>query len=215
MTEFGPVLGASAGLLAGIPLWRWLRAGSYRRVDDEPRSSLQHAWVVVVMTTAAGGLAGACQGWLAVAAWVYLVGGAVVTWVDRDVHRVPDRRPGGLGAGAVRVVDPGRGYDGRPGDPRRCRDGRAVLGGLFLVLALVGSMGLGDVKLAAVTGLPLGAMGWGFLTTALFACFVAAAVAGVWLLIRGVSRRAHLAFGPAIVVGGAAAVIRFGLGWWA
>ena len=213
MTELGPVLGASAGLLAGIPLWRWLRAGSYRRVDDEPRSSLQHAWVVVVMTTAAGGLAGACQGWLAVAAWLYLVGGAAVTWVDLDVHRVPDRvlaawapvLAGSLILAAVTTGD--RGILGG------ATMGAVVLGGLFLVLALVGSMGLGDAKLAAVTGLPLGAMGWGILTTALFACFAAAAVAGGWLLIRGVSRRAHLAFGPAIVVGGAAAVIRFGLGW--
>ena len=213
MTELGPVLGASAGLVAGIPLWRWLRDGSYRRVDDQPRSSLQHAWVVVVMTTSAGGLAGACQGWLAVAAWLYLVGGAVVTWVDLDVHRVPNRVlaawvPVLFGSLALAAVTTGdRGILGG------AAIGAAVLGGLFLMLALVGSMGLGDVKLAAVTGLPLGAMGWASLTTALFACFAAAAVAGVWLLIRGVSRRAHLAFGPAILVGGAAAVIQFGLGW--
>nr|WP_238362774.1 prepilin peptidase [Actinopolymorpha pittospori] len=163
------------------------------------------------MTTAGGGLAGACQGWLAIAACLYLVGGAVVTWVDLDVHRVPDRVlaawvPVLFGSLVLAAVTTG---------DRMILGGAAMgavaLGGLFLVLALVGSMGLGDVTLAAVTGLPLGAMGRSFLTTAVFACFAAAAVAGVWLLIRGISRRAHLAFGPAIVVGGAAAVIRFGL----
>jgi leader peptidase (prepilin peptidase)/N-methyltransferase len=86
----------------------------------------------------------------------------------------------------------------------------AAMAALFLVLAVVGSMGLGDVKLAGVTGLMLGALGWSAVTTGVVAGFGAGAVAALWLLVRGASRDSHLAFGPAIIIGAAVAIARAG-----
>ena len=206
------VLGAGAGALAGSAMWRWLRTGHYRSVDDTPRRDLRSCWLVVPAAAVAGALAGWCPGALAPAAWIYLVGGVLVTWIDLDVHRVPD---GVLRLWTPLLVVAVVGAAAATDDLRMlvaAVGGAGALGALFLVLALVGSMGLGDVKLAAVTGLFTGALGWPFLATAVVLGFLAAAVAGAWLLTRGSARTAHLAFGPAIVVGAAAAVIRFGIG---
>ncbi len=51
------------------------------------------------------------------------------------------------------------------------------LGGFYLMLALGWSMGLGDVKLAAVTGAALGAHGWDRVLTATVAAFLGAGAA--------------------------------------
>ena len=86
------------------------------------------------------------------------------------------------------------------------------LGVIFLGLALAGSMGLGDVKLAAVTGLLLGWLGWPAVVLGTVSAFLLAAVVAVVLLVRGAPRTSHLAFGPAIIAGAAVAVLRVGLG---
>lgn len=84
--------------------------------------------------------------------------------------------------------------------------GAGVLGALFLALALLSSMGLGDVKLAAITGLLIGPLGWAGLLTATVAAFAASAIYALVLLARGAGRRAHLAFGPGIILGAVVAL---------
>ena len=149
--------------------------------------------------------------WLVIAAWIYLVVSVSVIWIDLDVHRVPDRvlrwwAPVLLAAVTLAAATGSGGW----GILLTGLLAAAAMAVLFFVLAAVGSMGLGDVKLAAVTGLMLGALGWPVVTTGVLAGFVAGAVAAVWLLLRGASRTSHLAFGPAIIVGAAAAVARVG-----
>lgn len=206
------LLGALLGALAGAAMWSWLRTGRYRRDDDALRRDPGGSWVVIPAAAAAGALAGGCPGWLAPVAWVYLVGALPVVWVDLDVHRVPDQLLRywapvlGLAVIAAAAVEDDWGL------LARAIVGGGVLGGLFLLLALLGSMGLGDVKLAAVTGLFTGALGWGYLITGAVAGFAAGAVAGGLLLARGRARTTHLAFGPAIVAGAAAAALRLALG---
>lgn len=200
------------GFAAGVVAWWRLRTGNYRREDDIVRQALSRSWVVVVLTTMGATVAGTGAGWLVVPAWVYLVGAAVVVWIDFDVQRVPDRvvvvwAPCLVGAVGVAAV--GEQDWAVLGDAGL---GAAVLGALFLVLAVLGSMGFGDVKLAAVTGLALGPLGYAAVTTGVVVGFLAAGAAGVVLLLRGVSRETHVAFGPAIVAGAAAAVLRYGLG---
>ncbi|MGY1809587.1 prepilin peptidase [Blastococcus sp. SYSU D00669] len=89
------------------------------------------------------------------------------------------------------------------------RLGRAVLAAaalfaVFLVLALVspGGMGMGDVKLAALLGLPLGWLGWDAVVLGGAAGFLVQAVLALGLLAtRRVGLRSELPFGPAMLAG--------------
>lgn len=203
--------GAASGALAGGALWQWLRGGQYRIADDEPRLELTRAWVVIPAATAAGGLAGlAFQGWLALSVWTYLVGAIALVWIDLDVHRVPDLLLRWWAPAIVALVLIAAVVEGQWAIAGTAVGGAGAMGLLFLALALGGSMGLGDVKLAAVTGLVLGALGWGAVVTGVVIAFAAGAIAGILLLARGASRTTHLAFGPAIIVGAAAAIARVG-----
>lgn len=80
----------------------------------------------------------------------------------------------------------------------------AATAGVFLVTALAGGMGMGDVKLAAALGLasplPLLALGWPVLAT------LTGGVASVVVLIRR-GRRGRIAFGPFLLLGYVLALI--------
>ena len=85
--------------------------------------------------------------------------------------------------------------------------GRALLGGLalgtvYLMLALLGPMGGGDVKLAGLLGMALGWLGWRDLAYGASLGWVLAAAAGLWQLARGkVTRRSMISFGPFMLLG--------------
>lgn len=206
--------GALAGLIAGLVMWRLLRRGRYRVDDDHPRRNLDRAWLVVPATVVAGTIVGFTgpDGLVWVPALVYLIGGVALSWIDLDVHRVPD---GLLAIWALLVAAAIVFLAAVTNDWRLLVSaalGALAMGAVFAALVIVGSMGLGDAKLAAVTGLMLGALGWPTLITGGIAGFVIAALSGVVLLLRGASRKAHLAFGPAIVAGGAVAILRLAMG---
>src|SRR5262245_26440775 len=88
--------------------------------------------------------------------------------------------------------------------------GRALLGclalsGFFLLLALIrpGHLGGGDIKLAGLTGLVLGWLGWPALTFGAAFAFVLSAIVGLALLAaRRATLQSALSFGP-FLVGGA------------
>ncbi|MGN6681211.1 MAG: prepilin peptidase [Streptosporangiaceae bacterium] len=88
--------------------------------------------------------------------------------------------------------------------------GRALLGclalsGCFLVLALVrpGQLGGGDIKLAGLTGLVLGWLGWPALVAGAALAFVLSAIVGLALLAtRRVTLQSAMSFGP-FLIGGA------------
>jgi leader peptidase (prepilin peptidase) / N-methyltransferase len=88
--------------------------------------------------------------------------------------------------------------------------GRALLGGLalsgcFLVLALIrpGQLGGGDIKLAGLTGLVLGWLGWPVLIFGAALAFVLSAIVGLALLAaRRVTLQSAISFGP-FLLGGA------------
>lgn len=74
----------------------------------------------------------------------------------------------------------------------------------YLLLALVGrgGMGFGDVKLAGVLGLYLGALGWAQLAVGVIAAFALGAIAGaIVLIIRRSVRDRTLPFGPWMFAG--------------
>lgn len=207
-------LGAGAGLVAGVLWWRWLRTGDYRLPGDTPRLGLRHSWWVAPGCAAVGAAAGSTPGspgW-AVAAWVYLVGAVALLWVDVDVHRIPDRITriwGPLLAVAIAVSAT------IPGEWTRLLGGLwggLALGALFLLAALLGSMGLGDVKLALITGLYLGALRWpDAVIIGVVATVAAGGIIAIGLLAAGRGKTAHMPYGPALILGALAATLQHGL----
>jgi leader peptidase (prepilin peptidase) / N-methyltransferase len=198
-----PVIACAAGGLVagGLAAW-WLRQGRYRREDDRPRLALKHAWVVCPLIAVAAAILGATVtgAWVAAAA-LYAAGGVVLGWIDMDVHRIPDRVLLWVAPVVGAAIVAGAAVEGSWAGVQGALLGAATLGVVFLVLAL-GSMGLGDVKLAVVTGAVLGAQGWGVLFRGTFAAFLFAGVFGVVLLVTGRAKRTdHIAFGAAIVAG--------------
>jgi leader peptidase (prepilin peptidase)/N-methyltransferase len=89
---------------------------------------------------------------------------------------------------------------------------------VLLVLNLVsrGQLGMGDVKLAALLGLGLGAIGWGYWLLGLSLGFVFGGLGATVLLARSRGRvglKSYFAYGPYLVAGalvaGALAYLRF------
>lgn len=139
----------------------------------------------------------------------FLVLAVACAWlvvVDLAVHRLPDVLL--LPAGAVLLLALGTAAL-LEGDPARL--GRALLAGVvagvaYLVMALVSprSLGLGDVKLAAVLGVFLGWFGWSQLLVGTLAAFVLGGLLAIVLLAtRRARRTSAIAFGPWLVAGAA------------
>jgi leader peptidase (prepilin peptidase) / N-methyltransferase len=75
-------------------------------------------------------------------------------------------------------------------------------GGLFLVaLASLGGMGMGDVKLGALIGLVLGALGWRYVGVAALFAVLAGGVGAILALLTGQSRKDTIPFGPFMALG--------------
>ncbi|MET0460765.1 MAG: A24 family peptidase [Ilumatobacteraceae bacterium] len=139
---------------------------------------------------------------------VFAAGLTVLTVIDLRTQRLPRRiiyMTAALGApflvaGALLVDEPVRlqwAIYGSLG---------AVLFFVLLYLGWRGSMGDGDVRLAALIGLFLGWIGPMHVPVGLFMGFLAGAVVGSVLLARGASRRSKVAFGPYLALGAIATI---------
>jgi leader peptidase (prepilin peptidase) / N-methyltransferase len=125
-----------------------------------------------------------------------------VALIDLDHHVIPNLITGPaaiLALGLGSALDPS-------GELARLIAGAAA-GGFFLLAALISprGMGMGDVKLAGLLGLLLGAA----VAPALLIALVAGVLAGVVVLARqepGERRRAGVPFGPFLALGGLTAV---------
>lgn len=157
-----------------------------------------------------GALAGAGAGALAtrpaeLAGFAALgLGCVLLVVVDIVVHRLPDpvmavtatALLAGLGVTTVTTGDLASGG--------RALAAAATLGAGFLVLALISpaSLGLGDVKLAALLGAFLGWLGWTQVLIGVVASFLLGGTVALVLLISGrVRSDTALAFGPWMVMG--------------
>jgi leader peptidase (prepilin peptidase) / N-methyltransferase len=87
--------------------------------------------------------------------------------------------------------------------------GLLVFGGGLFIVAFVSprGMGMGDVKLAALIGLVLGALGWTYLGVAAMTGLLAGGVGGMVMLLMGRSRRDTLPFGPYLAGGAVLAAL--------
>ncbi|MDO7867404.1 prepilin peptidase [Nocardioides jiangxiensis] len=139
----------------------------------------------------------------------FVAGGVALALIDLDVRRLPD-----VIVLPLYVVLPVLlAVDGDPHALLRAALGGALLGGVYLVIAVVarGAMGWGDVKLAAPVGAMLGYLSWGTLLAGGFGAFVIGAVVGVLLIVvSGAGRKTAVPFGPFMLVGAAAAILGAG-----
>lgn len=96
---------------------------------------------------------------------------------------------------------------GAPLSSARAGAGLLAYGGGLLFVAVVsrGGMGMGDVKLAGLIGLVLGALGWSYVAVAAFAAVLLGGVGGLAALAAGRRRRDAIPFGPYLAAGAAVA----------
>jgi leader peptidase (prepilin peptidase)/N-methyltransferase len=135
--------------------------------------------------------------------------GVLLTVVDLRHRLLPNRVVApALAAGGVLLALAAAVDEVWP-DLLRAAVGAVGLFAVFLVLALIapGSLGMGDVKLAALLGLYLGWLGWEVLVLGAAAGFVVQALVALGLLVtRRVGLRGELPFGPAMLAGAALAI---------
>ncbi len=87
-------------------------------------------------------------------------------------------------------------------DPLRAGIGLLAFGGgLFVVAAVSGGMGMGDVKLAALEGVVLGALGLRYVAVAAGAAVLLGGIGGIVALLLGRGRKSAIPFGPYLAAG--------------
>lgn len=166
----------------------------------------------IAVTAIGAGLTGWGVGarWTLVAwIWVALVG-AVLSFIDIEHHRLPDRLtlPSYAVVGIALVV-PAVAYSQWGAYGRAWLAALAMFIGYF-VLALIypAGMGMGDVKLAGVLGLVLGYVGWAYVFVGFFAAFFVGAIVGIALMVGGrAGRKTAIPFGPFMFVGALIALL--------
>src|SRR5664279_1836956 len=200
---------ALLGAGVGAGLSRVLGDGRYRRLTERDRPLPRHTWwlvIAVALTWASLTFRfGDLVHWSLLPAYLYLGAvGAALTFIDLDVHRLPDLivLPSYPIAFVLLLVPTV--VSGQWGALLRAVLAGGVLFVVYLVLALVspggGGLGLGDVKLAGVLGLLLGWLGWGTVMFSVVAAFVIGGVVALVLLLSGrASRSSHFAFGPSMI----------------
>jgi leader peptidase (prepilin peptidase)/N-methyltransferase len=149
-------------------------------------------------------LAGAAAGLGAVLpAYLALAGiGAVLAVVDAEHHRLPNRLLSVLTVAGVALLTAAAGVDDRWHSLGRAALAALAVGAFFYLLALASprSVGLGDVKLAALLAGFLTWHSWLTAFAGLAGGFLTAGIAALALLAAGrVTRSTHLPLGPFLI----------------
>lgn len=200
--------GLVVGLIAAVTATRWLRRRSYRYEDEADAPVRDPRWLWGVLPVAMGLVA---VGWwpsspsLAVLWGVMTIGLGVLSAIDLDVHRLPDRLTFPLAGVVVAGVVVVGLIDGTPHAIVQALAGGAALGAFYLLQVIIGGargMGLGDAKLAVSLGMILGFSSWWHVFVATLAAYLIALVWGIGLILfRGAGRRTEIAFGPHMALG--------------
>ncbi|MFD7989884.1 prepilin peptidase [Kitasatospora indigofera] len=148
-----------------------------------------------------GVVAGGAKGWLLAAQlWLALVG-SVLVLVDVAVKRLPDRLTAAAAAGTAVMLGAAALTGGQWAAFGRAAAAAAAVGAVFLLLALVAGLGLGDVKIAPTLAALLGWHSWTAVYWGITTGFLLALLHAVAQLTAGSSRKGDIAFGPALLVG--------------
>ncbi|MFJ4151966.1 prepilin peptidase [Streptomyces galbus] len=143
---------------------------------------------------------GGASGWFAAAQYWVAACGVALAFIDLAVQRLPDVLTLPACGGTLLLLIAGA-LAGEPGSAGRALTSAAVLTTVFLLIALTGAMGLGDVKVAPAIGALLGWGSWAVLFWGAAAGFVIGAISEVARMAAGHDRRTHVSFGPYMVIG--------------
>lgn len=180
--------------------------GGSGHADPRPATTAR-AWPIsLLLAAAAFAVAARLHPALVAAAGCWLVVcGVPLAVIDVRVRRLPDVLTGASLAGLAALLTVAAASTADWHDLARAGAGGLAVGSLFGLLALAqpGSAGLGDAKLALSTGALAGWFGWGPLLASVFAAFMLAAAAGLWLVgtRRARLRGGSLPFGPFLLAG--------------
>jgi leader peptidase (prepilin peptidase)/N-methyltransferase len=202
-----PIVTIVLATAAALPLGLWLRHDlaklPYRSEDEQ---ALPHPgprrWVVWASILTIGGLTTAATlsgnpvGYLPLAPLA--VAGPRLAAVDFDVKRIPNRFLAPTAALTVLAVAGVAVVEQSWADLILAVAAAALTGGILAGVHFAGreGIGFGDVKLATVIGLGLGALGLGY---ALLAVLVGSVAAAIWA--RAKRRREPFAYGPWLLAG--------------
>ncbi|MEU7979972.1 prepilin peptidase [Micromonospora sp. NPDC049081] len=225
---------AMLGVLAGLAAPRLARAfppHTPPAVDPTPASAVASApapdcapvpapavasapapvGIAVVGAVVLGGLAAARWPEPALPAFLLVAAvGLVLAVADLTSLRLPDPLVGAAALGSGTALTVAAVVTGTPGRLALALAGAALSLLLYVVLALLprSRLGFGDVKLAAVLGLPLGWLGWPTLWLGLLLPHLLQGLLVLALLAaRRVRRDTALPFGPALLTGAWLAVL--------
>lgn len=191
----GAVLGATA-----LPAWADVESRSAAR--SGPRTRVTGA---VVTAIAFGVLTGRVGGDAVLPAFLAtMAAGTAISIVDLRERRIPNRMLLVAGPVVTALLVAGLLLRGEPSRLLAVLVGAAALFVLYFVIALIvpAAMGMGDVKLAALLGGALGAVGLtGWLLGLVAAFLIGGVVAIIALVTRRVGVRGSIPFGPWMVAG--------------
>lgn len=140
---------------------------------------------------------------ITVAAWLWFAGWAIaLAVVDLREHRLPNPMVAIAFGGCALTTVVGALVRTDAGLLVGAVGGALVAMAAFAIAHVIGGMGMGDVKYAAVTGWMLGTIGWSAVWWGHVLGFMAAGgVVVVGFLLRRVNRRSALPFGPFMGLG--------------
>ena len=213
-------LTAVAGLLAGLVSPRvigWLREPEgdhpWERPSFPALAATAHlARDLAILGACLGGVVGWRVGWTPIlGVWVYLTCVCLILgYVDARTRLLPTQliAPSYLVVGIL-IAAAALGDWSLVG-VKHAALGWLVMGGFYFVMWRVGPPGLGygDVRLSGLLALCLGYLGWGPLVTGLYSGFLIGALgSAVLLVLRRVSLKTHVPFGPYMMLGAVAGLI--------
>ncbi|MET7376034.1 prepilin peptidase [Micromonospora arida] len=205
------LLGALVGLVVPLVSRRFATADARTRAFPGPQP-VRRPWVdPMVAGSAFAGLAVAVGDDPALSVFLAVAAvGLVLVRVDLACLRLPDPLVLVAGLLALGGLTTAALLSGTPGRLLGALEGAAVAGAAHVLLALLPAsrLGFGDVKLAAVLGLPLGWLGWDALLAGLLLPHVlhGGLVLGLFAA-RKVHRNTLLPLGPALLLGAWLAVL--------
>jgi leader peptidase (prepilin peptidase) / N-methyltransferase len=155
--------------------------------------------IVMAITTFAIGLNWALPAFL----WL-MAFGSMLTFIDLELHRLPDKFTfsAAIGAGVLLLL-PAIAY-GEWALYGRAWLGSLVMGVSYFVMCLIypKGMGIGDVKLAFGLGLGLGYLGWSFVIVGYLAAFCLGAIVSIGLIVAArAGLKTMIPFGPFMIAG--------------
>jgi leader peptidase (prepilin peptidase)/N-methyltransferase len=201
-----PTCGAEISTLDNVPVVSWLLLRGRCRACGAAISPVYPLTEVATGALFVGAALAYDDPWIVVLLCAFLALMPAVAVIDIRHHIIPNRLmyPSLIAFPPFLVVAR---LFGAPVDLVGAAIGFVAYGGGLLLVALISrGMGMGDVKLAGVIGVVLGALGLRYVGVAAGTAIVLGGVGGVVALLLGRSRKDAIPFGPYMAAGAMVAV---------